>query len=141
MDESSNVEYCLLRYVPNVTGKEGVSIAAIFIDVSDVDKEVCAITLAPYWQERVRLFDPDSDLEMIEATLAEIQDRLRSPTSRYMLHLLEDSFSNTIQISDRKQCPFPANSRSIGVFAQTLLEKTSIGSPQSVVLRSAAYQV
>jgi hypothetical protein len=108
MDESSNVEYCLLRYVPNVTCKEGVSIAAIFIDVSDLDKEVCAITFAPYWQERVRLFDPDSDFEMIEATLAEIQDRLRSPASRYMLRQMEDSFSNIIRISDRKKCPIPA---------------------------------
>jgi len=121
MDESSNVEYCLLRYVPNVTAEEGVSIAAIFIDVNDVDKEVCAITVAPYWQERVRLFDPDSDLEMIEATLAELQDRLRSPASRNMLHQLEDSFSNVIQISDRKKCLFPANSKSVGAFCSGAL--------------------
>jgi hypothetical protein len=141
MAESRNLEYCVLRYVPNAIGKEGVLLAAIFIYPGDPDKETCAITFAPHWQEKVQLFDPDSDLEMIEATLVEIQDRLRSPTSLYMLDQLEDSFSNIIQISDRKKCPLPANSRSVWAFAQALLGKTSTGSPQSPVLHSAAYQV
>src|ERR1700685_4374065 len=100
MAESRNLEYCVLRYAPNVISKEGVLIAAIFIYPSDPDREECAITFAPYWQEKIRLFDPDSDLEMIAATLDEIRDRLQSPTNRDTLHQLEDSFSNTIQISD-----------------------------------------
>jgi hypothetical protein len=133
------VEYCLLRYVPNVTGREGVSIAAILIDVSDPDKEVCAITFAPNWQERVRLFDPASDLEMMAAIVNEIRDRMLSPTDNGgMLHQLEDSFSNVIQISERRQCPVPLAHGSVGAFAQELLEKTSTGFVGSSAMYSAA---
>jgi hypothetical protein len=138
MAESRNLEYCVLRYVPNVTSKEGVLIAAIFIDPSDPDREKCAITFAPYWQERIRFFDPDSDLEMIAATLAEIRDQLQSPTNRDTLHQLEDSFSNTIQISDRRKCAVPANSGSVEAFAFAILEKPSTGLVGSFLMRNAA---
>jgi hypothetical protein len=125
MAESSNLEYCVLRYVPNVIGREGVSIAAIFIDPSDSANEVCAISFAADWPERIRLIDPGSDLEMIEAMVAEIRDRLRSLTQRDMLHQMEDSFSNTIQLSKRRKCPPLAKPGSLGTFAYALLEQTS----------------
>src|ERR1700685_1801955 len=114
MAMSSNLEYCVLRYAPNVIRREGVSIAAIFIDTSDPPNEVCAISFAADWRDRVRLIDQDSDLEMIEAMVAEIRDRLRSQTHCDLLHQMEDLFSNTIQLSERKKCPPLAKPGSIG---------------------------
>lgn len=133
MTASSNLEYCVLRYAPNVIGREGVSIAAIFIDPSD---QVCATIFVPHWQEIVRLFDPDSDLEMLAAMLSDIRERLLSPGNRDMLRTIEDSFSNVIQVSERRRCPIAANLGSVEAFAHALLEKTSTRVVGSSVMRA-----
>jgi len=126
MLESSTIEYCLLRYVPNVVSNEGVSIAVIFIDASDLQNGTCAMSLAADWPNKVRLLDPDSDLAMLAALLGEIRDRLLSPTERVdMIHQLEDSFSNGIQVSERRKCMVPLEPKSIDTVALALLTKTS----------------
>ena len=109
MTEYTNVEYCLLSYVPNVLSCEGVSIAAIFIDSTDPEEETCTVSFAENWQTKVRLLDSDSDLEMLAALLTEIRDRLLSKHDRRdMLRQMEDSFSNVVQVSQRQEisgCP------------------------------------
>jgi Protein of unknown function (DUF3037) len=94
MTGSTNIEYCLVQYVPNVVRDERISIAAIFIDSSDLQNGFCTVSFAQDWQNKVHLFDPDSDLEMLRALLAEIRGRLLSTSERSdMIRQLEDSFS------------------------------------------------
>ena len=49
MSKLRAAEYFLLRYAPNVTMDEGVSIAAIVIDPSNLEKGLCAMSLATDW--------------------------------------------------------------------------------------------
>jgi len=132
------VEYCLLRYAPNVTVDEGVPIAAIVIDPSNLEKGICAMSVATDWKTRVRLIDPDSDLRMLGALLTEIRNRLLSKRGRCeMLHQLEDSFSNVVQISQRRKCTIAPSPETIEDFARGLLERTNVTSPGLPGMRDA----
>jgi hypothetical protein len=126
MTTSDDVEYFFLQYVPNVVSGESVSIAAIFIEPTDPDQGICRFSLAEDWQTKVRCFDPDADVEMLEITLREIRDRLLSTIEHSdMLRELEDSFSNTLQISQRRKCPFVSTPENIAAFAHELFNKSS----------------
>jgi hypothetical protein len=131
MTKLEAMEYCLLRYTPNVAVDEGVSIAAVVIDLSNLDeKGICAMSIAADWKTRVRLLDPDSDLEMLEALLTEIRNRLLSEGERCeMLQQMEDSFSNVVRVSQRRRCTVALRPETIESFARGLLEKGSKTSP------------
>jgi Protein of unknown function (DUF3037) len=124
MTGSTNIEYCLVQYVPNVVRDERISIAAIFIDSSDLENGFCTVSYAKDWQNKVHLLDPNSDLAMLQALLTEIRGRLLSTTERSdMIRQLEDSFSNCVQISQRRKCPVAPRPETIGAFARELLGK------------------
>jgi hypothetical protein len=125
MTASGNVEYCLLHYVPNVLSDKSVSIAAIFITSGDLENGVCTIIYAADWHTSVRVLDPFADLEMLDALLSDIRDRLLSPSQHSdMIHQLEDSFSNVIQVSQRQDCPLASSPEAKEAFARGLLQKT-----------------
>jgi hypothetical protein len=95
-----SVECWLLYYVPNLLSDKTVSIAAIIIPSGDLETGACGMIYAADWQTQVRVLDPDADLEMLNALLSEIRDRLVSPSQcSDMIHQLEDSFSNIVQIA------------------------------------------
>src|SRR5713226_7521525 len=141
MTESSN-EYCLLHYVPNVLSDKRVSIAAIiFFDSSDPVNGVCVMICAADWQTKVRTVDSDADLDMLEAQLTEIGDRLLSPNHRFdRIRQLEDSFSNVVQVSPRRRYPLARNPEAAGAFARRLLEKASKISPGSSGARTSTFE-
>jgi hypothetical protein len=118
--KSDYTEYCLLHYVPNVADDESIPIAALLIVSNDEEGGSCDLWLDEDWQSKVRLLDPYADLVMLEALFTEIRDRLSSEGhSSEMLHCLEDSFSNTIQISQRRKCTMAHDDP----FARSLLGK------------------
>jgi len=126
MTASTNVEYCVLHYVPNVLSDKSVSIAAIVVSSGDLETRACSMVYAPDWHTGVRVLDPTADLEMLEALLSDIRDRLLSPSQRSnMIHQLEDSFSNVIQVSQKRECTLATSPNAIEVFARGMLEKTS----------------
>jgi len=138
MSKLRAAEYFLLRYAPNVTMDEGVSIAAVVIDPSNLEKGLCAMSLATDWKTRVRVLDPDSDLQMLGALLTEIRNRLLSKRGRCeMLHQLEDSFSNVVQVSQRRKCTIAPSPETIEEFARGLLERTNATSPGLSGMRDA----
>ena len=131
MNKWNNIEYCFLRYVPGAETDKGVSIAAIFIEPSDSEVGVCRMKFAADWQKKARLLDPDIDLEMVEALLREVQERLLSPGQcSEMMRELEDSFSNVIQVSERRRCPVKPMRESIEAFVCSLL---AAGASRSLV--------
>jgi hypothetical protein len=126
MNVARNVEYCVLDYVPNIVRDKSVSIAAIFIDACDEEKGTCTMTLAADWQTQVQLVDPNTDLEMVAAVLSEIGERLLSPGQRCeVIRQLEDSFSNTVRVSERRKCPVMPSADTIEAFARQILQKKS----------------
>ena len=58
MTTSSNVEYFFLQYVPNVVSGEGVSMAAVFIDPTDLDQGICRVCVAGDWQTKFGISIP-----------------------------------------------------------------------------------
>jgi hypothetical protein len=142
MNVARNVEYCVLDYVPNIVRDKSVSIAAIFMDTSDEENGTCTMTLASDWETQVRLLDPDADLEMVAALLTEIQERLVSPARpSEVIHQLEDSFSNIIQVSERRKCLITRGAETIESFARRLLQKKSKAPPGLFGMHVAPCQV
>jgi hypothetical protein len=105
----SDVEYCVLHYVPNtVIRDERVSVAAIFTNSSEPGNKICTMICAANWQTKVRGLDPDADLAMLDALLKEIGERLQSPSERSdMIRQIEESFSNAVWVSQRRKCSVP----------------------------------
>lgn len=126
MTKSSGVEYCFLQYVPNIVRDKRVSIAVVFIEPNNHEGGICMMIVAPNWRIKARLLDADVDLEMLEALLTEIRDRLLSKQQRSeMIRQMEDSFSNVVQVSPRQKCPVTPGAEIIEAFARRLLEKQS----------------
>lgn len=103
MAGKSELEYLLVYYVSQIISGGRVCIAAVDLD-PDLEN-VPGLFVATHWEAVVQSFDPDADLVMLRALLREIDGRLRSPAERHeMLQQLEDSFSNTLQVSTRLKC-------------------------------------
>jgi hypothetical protein len=141
MTKLRDVEYSLLRYVPNVTSHEGVSIAAIVIAPKSLEEGFCTMSIAADWKIRVRLLDPDSDLEMLGTLLKEIRERLSSKEQcSDMIHQLEDSFSNVVQVSQRRKRAVAPSPETIEAFARGLVERRNVTSPDLSGMRDATCQ-
>ncbi|HEY6765277.1 MAG TPA: DUF3037 domain-containing protein [Candidatus Sulfotelmatobacter sp.] len=126
MTESNYVEYCLLHYVPNVVDNRSALVAALVFDCSEREGGICSLTLDSNWQNKVRAVDPEADVEMLAALFTDIRDRLSSETQRSeMIHQLEDSFSNLIQLSQRRKWKMAPYSAADDAFARELFEKIS----------------
>jgi hypothetical protein len=124
MAGTANIEYFILRYVPNAISDMSVSLAIIFIDPHDLQNGICAMRVADFWHREVQRIDQDCDLPVIEALLTEIRDRLFSKSDRFdMIRQLEDSFSNLVQVSDRGRCSPAFSLESVDDVACGLLSK------------------
>lgn len=131
MTASGDLECCLLNYVPNMPlSYKSVSIAAILIDSGDPKNEGCTMICAADWQRRVRALDSDAHLEMLDASLAEMKERLRSPSEgANLFRRIKDSFSNTVRVSQSRKCRGASSPEAMESFANKFLDETSKISP------------
>jgi hypothetical protein len=120
MTDLARIEYFFLRYVPNAINEEGLNLAVILLPSCDVENGICTMRLAPDWRRRVELFDPDADLNMLGSLLTEIQNRLISNFSEILCQM-EDSFSNAIQLSPKRECRITLNPETIDGFVREVL--------------------
>jgi hypothetical protein len=110
MRASRHFEYIILQYVPNILSDENVGIATILISSGDRHPMICDRD----WQNKVRILDPNADVDMLGKLLEEIRCRLLSPgESSEMIQQLEDSFSNILQVSARRRGPLDLFSGSL----------------------------
>ncbi len=102
MAERKQCEFFLVRYVPDAVRDEFVNIGVVLLANGEGSAEV---RFTRDWR-RVRCLDADADIEMLQAMEAEIRERLQQGGAdrERILHLLRDSFSNTVQISATKAC-------------------------------------
>jgi hypothetical protein len=99
-------EFSLIRYVPDVVKGEFTNIGVLLRAAADGGSEAAArshviVRFTRDWS-RVRCMDPDADLALLESLEAEIAARVSDPASltKPILQVLEDSFSNSIQVSE-----------------------------------------
>jgi hypothetical protein len=101
MNTPKQCEFRLLRYVPDPVRDEFVNIGVL---VRDTDTAALQVRFTRDWQ-RVRCMSPDADTALFEALEEELQQRLMEQPSagiRPLMAVLEDSFSNAIQVTPAK---------------------------------------
>ncbi len=96
MRERVACEFFLVQYVPDVVKGEFVNIGIVLREVNRAEGTVVRFTRN--WS-RVRCVDPEADVELLEAVEEELGARLRSEEKEPVLARLEDSLSNSIQLT------------------------------------------
>lgn len=107
MPERKQCEFQLIRYVPDPVKNEFVNIGVVLRAAGAEGQS--AVRFTRDWS-RVRCVDPDADTGMLEALEIEVARRLASPPKspgsaeplKPVLAVLEDSLSNTLQITESK---------------------------------------
>ena len=104
MADERQLEFFLLRYVPDAVKNEFVNFGVVLIESGREGPGFVDARFIRDWR-RVRYLDPDVDVEMLEALEREVQAQLRdAPSREALLKRLTDSFSNLIQVSPMKAC-------------------------------------
>lgn len=92
------LEFLLLRYVPSALADEAMNIGLLVWN-----ENFAEVRFTTNWDRLLR-FDPNADLEMLEAICRDIGPKMHSADWRQMVQKIEDSFSNIIQCSKRGHC-------------------------------------
>lgn len=100
-------EFFLVRYVPDPVKNEFVNIGVVLREAAEGGAGAVRSTVrfTRDWA-RVRCADPDADIAMLEALEAEMRQRLgaQETSGKPLLEVIEDSFSNLIQVTEAKGC-------------------------------------
>jgi hypothetical protein len=96
-------EFFLIRYVPDVVKGEFTNIGVLLREAGRHDGAVVRFTRD--WS-RVRCMDADADIALLEGLEAEIAARVRMEATdlKPMTALLEDTLSNSLQITPARAC-------------------------------------
>ena len=104
MAELKQLEFFLLRYVPDAVKDEFVNVGVVMLEPGANGEGFADVRFTHDWR-RVRCLDPQADVEMLEALERDIREHLSEARSReVLLRKLNDSFSNLIQVSPTKAC-------------------------------------
>lgn len=102
MSEKRQLEFFLLRYVPDAVKDEFVNIGVVMVEPSETGSGFADVRFARDWR-RVQRLDPGADVEMLETLEREIRGSLAEVKDREaLIKRLQDSFSNAIQLSPTK---------------------------------------
>ena len=136
MAELKQCEVYLLRYVPDAVKDEFVNLGVVLLETGEGDGLFTDVRFTRDWR-RVRCLDPEADVELLESFEEEIRRMLQSratevinyrgPMSRrdWLLRLLEDGLSNTLQITPAKAVLTESPQKELGELAQMYLESAS----------------
>lgn len=110
MNARKPCDFYLVRYVPDSVRNEFVNIGVLLRG----RKEQITVRFTKDWA-RVRCADPDADIGMLESLESELRQKLTlgSEDTATLMRVLEDSFSNLVQITEPK--PYLAESVIAGV--------------------------
>ncbi len=107
MNERKRCEFFLIRYVADAVRNEFVNIGVLLRDAGGPEPGQGPMLRFTRDWARVRCVDPDADTAMLEALEGELRGRLGEVSQagvKPVLELIEDSFSNTLQITGSKAC-------------------------------------
>ena len=136
MAELKQCEVYLLRYVPDAVKDEFVNLGVVLLETGEGDNLFTDVRFTRDWR-RVRCLDPEADVELLESFEDEIRRMLQSraaevinyrePMSRreWLLRLLEDGLSNTLQITPAKAVLTESPQKELGELAQMYLESAA----------------
>lgn len=137
MVERKQLEFFLLRYVPDAVKNEFVNIGVVMVEIEANEAGMNEARFADVrftrdWR-RVRCLDPQADVEMLAALEREIRGQLATMHDReVLLRRLGESFSNVIQTSPAKGCLAEDPAREIEAIASMYLETTKVGGKRAM---------
>lgn len=120
MAERKQCEFFIVRYVPDTVKDEFVNIGVLLREAKTQEDPLDGRMQVRFTRDwaRVRCVDPSADVAMLEALETDIRRRLNGAGAeqggdgrlsyveqlRPMMEVLEDSFSNAVQITTAKAC-------------------------------------
>lgn len=107
MNGRKECEFFLIRYVPDAVKNEFVNIGVLLREASGAGVANAPMLRFTRDWARVRCVDPEADTEMLEALEAELRGRLLEGVQadvKPVLEIVEDSFSNLLQVTEAKGC-------------------------------------
>lgn len=121
MAELSQCDFMLVRYVPNAIRGESVNLGLVLFDHETNGYEVRFTRDS----RSLRRLDPDADVELLEAVEREVRERLNDggDDRKRILHLLQDSFSNAVQVSAPKAVLTEAPAREMDRLEEMYLKR------------------
>src|ERR1700683_1841665 len=132
MAERKQLEFFLLRYVPDAVKDEFVNVGVVMVEAGANGGGFADVRFTRGWR-RVRCLDPQADVEMLAALEREIRGQLATTRDReVLLRRLEDSFSNVIQLSPAKGCLEEDPVAEMETMASIYLETAKVGGKREV---------
>jgi hypothetical protein len=98
--ERQQCEFYLLKYVPDPVRNEFVHVGVIVKEAGGSSASI-RLQFTSDWR-RVRCLDPDADTGMLEGLESELRRRFQEEPGGNLFHVLEDSFSNCVQMTRSK---------------------------------------
>ena len=138
MAEYRQCEFYLLRYVPDAVKDEFVNLGVVLLERGEGDGVFTDVRFTRDWR-RLRCLDPEADVELLESLEGEMRRMLQSraaeainyrgPMTRreWLLGLLEEGLSNTLQITPAKAVLTESPEQELGELARTYLESEARG--------------
>jgi Protein of unknown function (DUF3037) len=101
MPEKTQCRFFVLRYAPDAVKNEFVNIGLVLLPPAGGAQ----VRFTRDWS-RVLCLDPEADVEVLQALETDLRDKLREMNGDYdfILHRIQDSFSNAVQTSEFQAC-------------------------------------
>jgi hypothetical protein len=125
--ELKQLEFMLIRYVPDAVKDEFVNIGVLLLNGDSAD-----LRFTRDWR-RVRCLDPAADIEMLEALEADLRQQLTSGVldRATLLKKLQDYLSNGLQLTAAKGCLAEDPAQELQSLAQMYLEGRRAGARET----------
>ena len=128
MPEVKQLEFLLIRYVPDAVKDEFVNIGVMVLDGDEAE-----VRFTRDWR-RVRCLDPAADIEMLEALEVDLRKQLNDGVMdrATLLRKLQSYLSNSLQLTEPKGCLTQDPAEELQALARMYLEpRVSRGSRES----------
>jgi len=123
MAELKQLEFFLLRYVPDAVKGEFVNIGVMVREAGRNAEGFRAVRITQDWG-RVRCIDPEADLGVLQGIGTQMEEEVQAGQEwEAVVAKVEDSFSNVIQISPVKACLSEDAERETAVLTKLYLER------------------
>ncbi|HYX70992.1 MAG TPA: DUF3037 domain-containing protein [Terriglobales bacterium] len=135
MAERRQLEFFLLRYVPDAVKDEFVNLGVVLLERNGGG--FAGVRFTRDWS-RVRCLDPAADLEVLAALEGEVRTRLAETKDRdAFLRRIQESFSGSIQLSPTRACLAEEPQAELESLAAMYLESTRRAGKRAAAGRQA----
>lgn len=93
------LEYFIVFYAPEALGNTRINLGIVLL----CPDGKASVRFVSDWK-RIQDLQPDSDIEMVRAICNDIEKQIKNQNAHEIVRIMEDSFSNEIQLSERMQC-------------------------------------